>query len=82
MVRIPVRAGIDLAAVIADVASSFSKGCSGNTVAKVCVSSQSHPTYFQGRQSFQRQGWSLAGLHHAGQEVSLVSFHDAAALVG
>lgn len=34
VVRIPVRGGVDLAAVIADVASSFSRGCGSDTTAK------------------------------------------------
>ena len=80
MVRIPVRAGIDLAAVIADVASSFRKGCSGNTVAKVCMPSQSHPSCFQGRQRFKRQGQSQPGVGDTGQEMFVSSFHDAGSL--
>ena len=35
--RIPVRRGVDLAGIIADVASSFSRGCGADTVAKACL---------------------------------------------
>ena len=37
IVRIPVRGGVDLAGIIADVASSFSRGCGADTVAKACL---------------------------------------------
>ena len=48
--RIPVRGGVDLAGIIADVASSFSRGCGADTVAKA-FSPLPHPWFIVFKQS-------------------------------
>ena len=52
VVRIPVRGGVDLAGIIADVASSFSRGCGAETVAKACLI----PLHEPGLNVFKRNG--------------------------
>ena len=68
MVRIPVRGGVDLAAVIADVASSFSRGCGENTVAKARNTHFGHTCALMlaGQAKYAASRSSQLGLSHAG----------------
>ncbi|CAK0784136.1 hypothetical protein CVIRNUC_007339 [Coccomyxa viridis] len=47
IVRIPVRGGVDLAGIIADVASSFSRGCGADTVAKITEDDDQRTFHFE-----------------------------------